>query len=120
MTVGIILLSPDGFYLDADGFLPQRPEFDKELLTGLCKGQEFVCSESTFVTLPDSILKNGYYTDSKLYDINLGIKTLYTMPPHLLIVVRSDKRLNDGKYFDIGHRYKRVFASDNLELWIKN
>ena len=115
MKVGIILLSPDGFYLDADGFLPKRPDFDKELLVELCRGQDYICSENTMSTLPKSITENATRCAKEDYDINLGIKTLHIMPPHLLIIVRSDKRLNDGKYFDLSD-YRPLFKSKNLEL----
>ena len=118
MKVGIILLSPDGFYLDADGFLPKRPDFDKELLVALCKGQDYICSENTFKTLPKSITENGTRCAKEDYDVNLGIKTLHIMPPHLLIVVRSAQRLNDGKYFNLSD-YKPVFKSDSLELRVR-
>ena len=119
MKVGILLLSQDNFYTDKDGRLPKRPEFDKELLVALCKGQDFVCSSNTFDTLPDSILENSYLKTERTetYDINLGVKTLFTLPPHLLIVVRSQQYIHHGKHFSLAN-YNLHFKSDDLELFI--
>lgn len=118
MTVGIILLSQDNFYLDKAGKLPPRPKFDKSLLTALCRGQTFVCGPNTFKSLPPSIMDNAHYTEGRGgYDVNLGIKTLHTSPPHLLIVVRSGVYLHGGKHFSL-EGYGLEFQSDFLELWI--
>jgi len=118
MKVGIILLSQDNYYVDKDGKLPKRPNHDKKLLTELCRGQLFICSENTFNTLPKSIMDHADYTEGRGgYDVNLGIKTLYTNPPHLLIVSRSAGYLHRGKHFSLKD-YIQVFSSEYLELWI--
>ncbi len=119
MKVGIILLSQDNYYLDNYGELPKRPEFDKELLVALCKLQTFTCGQNTFKSLPDSILRNAFYTEGGEYDVNLGIITLVENPPHLLLVSRSDQYIHDGKHFSLKD-YTRYFDSPDLELWIKN
>ena len=118
MKVGIMLLSQDNMYVDKNGKLPKRPKFDKELLTALVKGQMFTCSENTFEDLPDSILKNAFYTRGRDYDINLGVAT-FRNAPHLLIVTRSEEYLQGGKHFSL-KGYKRYFEGNGLELWIKS
>jgi hypothetical protein len=119
MQVGILLLSQDDCYIDEQGNLPSRPDFDKELLVALCKGQKCLGSRNTLESLPRSIIESAYcYEIVTDYDVNLGIKTLYKQPPHLLIIVRSADTLNGGKKFDISN-YKRYFSSVELELWIK-
>ena len=118
MKVGIILLSQDNMYVDNHGRLPKRPDFDKELLVALVKGQKFTCSENTFNDLPDSIMKNAYYTAGRDYDVNLGIKTFKWDKPHLLLVTRSPQYLNSGKHFSL-EGYNRYFDSPTLEIWIR-
>jgi len=117
MKVGILLLSADGYYVDEDGFLPARPDFDKKLLLGLCNNQTYICSPKTLETLPLSLLMIGEKATSEEYDINLGVKTLYTLPPHLLIVVRSNEELKAGKKFDLTG-FRQVYDSNDLELYI--
>ncbi len=116
MKVGIILLSQNDMYVDSEGNLPTRPDFDKELLVALCKGQKFTCGTNTIWTLPPSIMDNAYY--DRNYDINLGIITLVQDPPHLLLVSRSDDYMIDGKSFSL-KSYKRYFESEYFELWIR-
>jgi len=118
MKVGILLLSQDDYYVDEEGDLPPRPNFDKELLLALCKGQGCLGSRKTLEGLPRSLKDTAYcYELVDDYDVNLGIKTLYTQPPHMLIVVRSDSYLYAGKLFDIENRFIEKFRSENLELW---
>lgn len=119
MEVGIILLSSNDMYVDSEGKLPLRPEFDKKLLRHLCNNQVYMCSPNTRDTLPLSIITNGERATSEKYDINLGIKTLYTLPPHLLIVVRSVEHIESGKTFDLSG-FVMVFQSDRLELYTQN
>ena len=119
MKVGIILLSRNNYYVDTFGNLPCRPNFDKELLLALCKGQRAVVGPNTRKALPNSIsniIKEVPWEDD--YDINLGIVPLQVNPPHLLIVVRSDAFLLGGKRFDLLD-YEGYFISQDLELWIK-
>jgi len=118
MTVGIMLLSQDNMYVDNHGRLPKRPDFDKELLVALVKGQKFTCSENTFKDLPDSIMKNAYYTEGRDYDINLGVKSFKNNGPHLLIVTRSEQYIHNGKHFSL-KEYNRYFEGQGLEIWIK-
>lgn len=117
MTVGIILLSQDDKYLSSAGKLPSRPSFDKDLLIALCQGQTFVCGYNTINSLPNSILDTAVHVCDNDYDVNLGVVTLYTQPPHLLIVVRSSETLSCGKSFDLAE-YNQYFSSKDLELWI--
>ena len=118
MKVGIILLSQDNYYLDKNSQLPPRPKFDKKLLVALCKGQRAVMGPNTRYSLPKSILsevKEVPWEDE--YDINLGIVPLEINPPHLLLVSRSERYLHSGKHFSLKD-YKRLYDSDDFEIWI--
>ena len=118
MKVGILLLSEDGFYAGVTNQLPQRPYFDKELLISLCQGQRAVVGPNTRQALPKSIseqITEVPWEDD--YDINLGIVPLKVNPPHLLIVVRSARKLFNGKHFSLSE-YSNVFSSRALELYI--
>jgi len=117
MKVGLLLLSQDNYYIDNYGRLPARPNFDKELLVALCRGQRFTCGSNTMEALPDSILKNSYFTAEDEYDINLGMITLIDNPPHLLIVTRSQQYIHIGKHFSLSD-YSLKFKSNNLEIYI--
>ena len=120
MKVGILLLSEEGFYAGVNNQLPERPDFDKELLVSLCQGQRAVMGPNTRQALPKSIteqITEVPWEDD--YDINLGIVPLKVTPPHLLIVVRSDRKLFNGKHFSLSD-YSNVFSSRSLELYIHN
>jgi len=118
MKVGIILLSQDNMYVDNHGRLPKRPDFDKELLVALVNGQEYVCGRGTEKSLPKSITENAKFCNADDYDINLGIITLHTNPPHMLIVTRSQEYIHTGKHFSL-EGYNRYFDCSTLEIWIK-
>jgi len=101
-TIGIILLSRDGFYLREDGSLPDRPAFDKTLLLHLVKNKVILCSMNTHRTLPGSVLnacKSVTTNETEEWDINLGILTFRTAPPDLMYVIRSELDMLSGKKF---------------------
>ena len=119
MKVGIVLLSQDNFYVDKHNNLPKRPKFDKELLKALCKGQRVVVGPNTRHAMPPSIL--GTTTEVPWeddYDLNLGMVPMQVNPPNLLIVVRSDTYLHEGKHLSL-KEYERFFNGVELEIWIK-
>jgi hypothetical protein len=101
--IGIVLVSADGYYLGPNGELPKRPWFDKDLLLGVCKGMNVLCSPNTAKDLPASIHKvaNTVNSGTHLKDINLGISTFRTTSPDVMIIVQSDQFLGGGKEFDM-------------------
>lgn len=107
-TTGIVLLSKDNFYLDAQGKLPARPSWDKTFLLAVCKDKKLLCSKNTLADLPPSIKKNAVSiieADSKTavsdnaWEVNLGIASFKLNIPHVFFVVRSDKECGSGKPF---------------------
>lgn len=119
MTVGIILLSSNNYYIDENGMLPKRPKWDKQLLLGIIKNKRVLCSSNVLNTLPKSILDSAYFTTNPNadYDINFGIDTFRSARPDLLIVVRSSSSLENGKKFDLSN-FQQLVATTNLELYI--
>ena len=117
MTIGLMLLSSDGFYIDNLGKLPKRPSWDKEFITKLIKGKRVLCSKATLDTLPKSILDAAYFTTNPdvEYDINFGIDT-FKIKPDLLIVTRSNHELGQGKLFRLSD-YNLVLNRNGLEIY---
>lgn len=118
--IGMVLLSIDGYYVGSTGGLPERPDFDKDLLLALCKGMNVLCSPNTEKDLPASVHKVANTVNSATYlkDINLGIVTFKTNPPDVMLVVRGINSLKDGKKFDmqwLKDNYKCV--SKNEQMW---
>ena len=130
MSIGIILLSNDNYYLGEDGELPSpRPEWDKKLLLALCEDKICICSQNTYDTLPPSLTKKakGVYVahGDVNYDVNLGISTFKTQKPEVLYVVRTGEDLGGGKEFrmsDILENYVKcdsVYNKHNIEIYVK-
>jgi hypothetical protein len=126
--IGIVLISADGYYLGPNGELPKRPWFDKDLLLGICKGMNILCSPNTERTLPASICKvaNTVNSSTHMKDVNLGISTFKTTPPDILILVQSSQFLGEGKKFDLHwlrEEYKCLsatpFAWDSAHIWLR-
>jgi len=117
MTIGLVLLSADGFYLSEFGTLPRRPLWDKEFITKVIKGKRVLCSYTTLATLPKSMLSIAQFTtDTKAeYDVNFGIDT-FKVKPDLLIVSRSIKNLHRGKRFDLSE-FDQVVQTEGLEMY---
>lgn len=126
MSIGIVLLSQDGYYVGANGKLPARPDWDKSLIISLAKDQTVLCSENTKATLPASICNScrKVTTNTKDYwDINFGISTFRAAPPDIFIVTRSLAKLYDGKKFDydwLATNYINHHTTEEVELWIIN
>ena len=117
MTVGILLLSNDNQYLKADGSLPRRPEFDKGLLEALMKDEAVWCTRTTWDSMPKRMKK--LCKSYKIWDhtLNLGIATMYSNPPKLLLVVRSTEQFTGGKKFDLG-QWTLMVKQPNLDIYI--
>ena len=56
--IASLLLTKDNVYVKEDGTLPLRPDFDKDLLTGLAKG--LTVSKKGYEMLPNSIKKEVF------------------------------------------------------------
>lgn len=110
MKVGTILLTIDNKYIDEDGNLPIRPEFDKELLTTLVKGRSV--SLAGFNMLPPSIRRE---INPRANEVAITIKELAECD--LLIVSRSPGTCKLGKIFRLD-KFKQ-FGSGNPEIWFK-
>ena len=82
-TEGIVLLSPDGYYVNSRGGLPARPTWDKTFLLWKVKNKRVLCSENTKNTLPNSLIKAAKSISTNPadpWDINLGIDTFKHVP----------------------------------------
>jgi hypothetical protein len=118
--IGMVLLSINNYYIGHTGGLPERPDFDKDLLLALCKGMNVLCSPNTEKHLPKSVFEaaNTVNSVAHLKDINLGIATFKTNPPDIMLVVRGISSLKGGKKFDmqwLKDNYKCV--SKNEQMW---
>ena len=112
--VSTILLDPNDKYADYENNLPKRPEYDKELLKAMCDCQ--VVSKKGYEMLPPSIQDIVLPTSMKLPDIGITIPEIGSLSD-VLIVVRSDEELSDGKTFRL-NKFKRI-GSGNPEIWIR-
>lgn len=125
MKVGCVLLSMDNYYLGNEGQLPERPSFDKEFLTNLCKDRTLLSSVNTLKDLPKSILdtcSSVTTSTASFWEVNIGIKTFRECPPDIFFITRSNEWLKDGKQFDIKwleNKYIMVLNHNNLEIWLK-
>ncbi|MCI4435393.1 MAG: hypothetical protein JHC33_01100 [Ignisphaera sp.] len=126
--IGIVLISADGYYLGPNGELPERPWFDKDLLLGVCKGMNILCSPNTEIALPESVRKVANTVNSYIhqYDVNLGISTFKSNPPDVMILVQSRQLLKGGRKFDVNwlcEEYKCLspspFILDSAHIWLR-
>ena len=123
MSLGICLISSDGYYLGANGELPTRPVWDKEVLKYLAEGHVILCSPNTSVSLPQSIVERAkdIVIDPELeHDINFGIRTFAEAPPSVFLLVKSREPLLDGRRFKIEwleRHYTNMFETEEISLW---
>jgi len=114
MKVGTILLTKSNKYVDADGNLPKRPSFDKELLRGLVSGKRV--SGYSYLMLPPSIQKLCYCKEFGSEEhFPISIKEL--AQTELLIVIRSTEEFSRGKEFKFDN-FKCLAKDRRIELWI--
>lgn len=112
--IGTILLTHDNKYVKADGSLPARPDFDKELLTAVVN-RGFVSHEG-YKLLPPSIQKVAYGPNLH-YDTAITIRELAKCD--LLIVTRSLELVDsDAKEFRMD-AFSCVVKDRKLEIWRK-
>lgn len=122
MTVSVVLLSSNNVYVGDNGELPERPSFDKLLITALAKDRLVLCSRATLNTLPPSIIQAaaGLTTDHRdPWDVNFGIETFNALSD-VFIIVRSAKVLK-GKEFKLERLYQNynlIYKNNELELWM--
>ena len=119
MTLGLMLLSKDGFYLSKNGKLPTRPTWDKRFLVDMCRDMKVICSLATATTIPNSIHKAAELVTiepTNEFDINLGVKTFKDHPVDLLIVTRSNSVFKTGKFFNL-ENYTCILKQGEIELW---
>ena len=109
MRVGTILLNKSNEYVNQNMELPKRPRNDKELLTGMCRGQ--IVSEEAYAKLPLSIQKVVMVGDEPT--IPIGIKELDEA--EILLVNRSTDTGGFGEEFRLDN-FKYL---GKVELWKK-
>jgi len=115
MIVSTILLSADDYYVDKDGNLPYRPEFDKKLLRSLTKGQ--IISYDAAKLLPPSIRSRAVVTDEIEPTIGITIPEIDGLTD-LLLVVRGLDPLGNGKKFRFD-RFENIVKLKGLEIWMR-
>jgi hypothetical protein len=110
--IGTILLTKDNKYVKADGNLPSRPSFDKELLTALCTGA--LVSKEGYEMLPPSIRK-VIQNVCLHYDTPITIKELGKA--EVLIVVRSLELVDStAKEFRL-NKHSLIVKQKDIEIW---
>ena len=110
--IGTILLTSNDEYVKADGSLPTRPKFDKELLTALCKGSRI--SFNGYNRLPPSI-RSVARKVCKEPDVAITIPELGKAS--VLIVVRSLELGGAGsKQFRLD-KHRLIIKQRDIEIW---
>lgn len=124
-TLGVVLVSSDGYYLSENGKLPARPSWDKPFLMSLIADKIVLCSPNTEKDMPPSFRKAviKIVTDpTEFHHVNFGISTFKSCPPTLLLLMRSKEPLGGGKYLRLDwlKDYESLFTSSELEIWKRN
>lgn len=114
--VNTILLDLNDNYVDANGNLPERPVYDKELLKAFASNQ--VVTQKGYDSLPPSMRKLLVVTKD-VKEITMAV----TIPEiskysDLLVVNRSTKALVNGKRFRLDG-FKLLTKQGQLELYTK-
>jgi hypothetical protein len=123
MSLSVVLLSSDGFYVGPNDELPVRPEFDKDLLTALARGSQILCSKATLLQLPKSfkrISKTITTNPSDSWNLNFGIAT-FTALSDVFLIIHSQEPLRDGKKFKIDWlkaNYTNKYTSPEISIWL--
>ena len=116
MKVGTILLTKSNKYVDADGNLPKRPKFDKNLLSSLLSVEITTVSEEAYNILPPSMQKQVLCLGNDFNIFPITIEELANTS--LLIVVRSTEDFEGGKEFRLDN-FKQLVKDRRIELWVK-
>lgn len=111
--IGTILLAAGNYYVKADGSLPTRPDFDKDLLTAICKGSSV--SIRGYTLLPPSIQE---VTSCLVFrDPGIAITIPELGKASILIVVRSLELVDEGaKQFRLD-KHRLLIKQRDIEIW---
>lgn len=110
--IGTILLTKDNHYVKADGSLPARPDFDKELLTAFCSGSRV--SVKGYNMLPPSIQA---VTTMVLKEPDIAITIPELGKASVLIVVRSIELVGaSAKQFRLD-KHRLIIKQRDIEIW---
>lgn len=110
--IGTILLTNNDMYVKADGSLPARPIFDKELLTAFCKGSRV--SVKGYNMLPPSIQA---VASMVLKEPDVAITIPELGKASVLIVVRSMELVGAGaKQFRLD-KHRLIIKQRDIEIW---
>ena len=115
MILGMLLLDQDDVYVRDDNTLPFRPDFDKELLIGLCKNMIPAVSNNTSANLPKSVKDVLSKDDSKYPDIALSPDKIDQLAD-ILIITRSQEVNIGGKRFRF-EKFILILELNELEIW---
>lgn len=117
MIVSTILLTADNQYVKDDGSLPARPDFDKKLLTELCRGE--LITDEAHAMLPRSISSLAWSAEAEFKDPTIGITIReIAMLTKLLIVVRSTEWFTGGRVFRLDN-FEQIVKDRKVELWVR-
>jgi len=114
--INTILLDPNDNYVDNNGNLPKRPDYDKKLLKAFTLNQ--TVTQNGYDGLPPSMRKFLTVTED-LKEITMAV----TIPEiakysDVLLVNRSSENLENGKKFRLDN-FKLLTKQGQLEIWLK-
>ena len=109
MIVATLILDPDDCYIGGQR-LPERPSFDKALLTAVCKGQGI--SKDAYDMLPPSIRRVTTFGANK---VPITIREI-SRNAELLLVVRSAEKLENGRQFRLD-KFSLIVDIKQLQIY---
>jgi len=109
MIVATIILDPNDCYIGDRG-LPERPSFDKTLLTAICTGHDI--SKEAYDMLPPSIRGVTTFGANK---VPITIKEI-DKNAELLLVVRSAEKVEKGKQFRLDN-FSLIVDTKQLQIY---
>jgi len=114
--INTILLDTNDNYVDNQGKLPKRPDYDKELLKAFSLNQ--TVSKKGYDRLPPSMRKFLTITENTK-EITMAV----TIPEiakysDILLVNRSSENLENGKRFRLDDFYL-LTKQGQFEIWLK-
>lgn len=110
--IGTILLTCDNQYITNDGKLPDRPDYDKDMLRAMSNGN--TVSPAGSKMLPPSI--RGLVSMSEVYNFPVTIREL--AKADILLVNRSTSTFDGGKVFRLDN-FRCIVKEKQIELWIR-
>lgn len=119
MKVGTILLTKSNKYVDAEGNLPKRPRYDKELLSGILETEGAVSSIG-YDMLPLSIQRHVVVTSGGANTNYAPVTIKELSNAEMLIVSRSpeDFVADTGKVFRLDN-FRCLVKDRKVEIWIR-